>query len=190
MTCPSVQMRSAAAAPGGPQADLAACIVAVATARDREAFAILFAHFAPRVKSYFSQHGANPVSAEDLAQETLFRVWQKAASFDPSRGAPAAWVFTVARNLRLDAMRRERRPENWEGLPDQPGSDHGAIRAQQERLLRRALNELPAEQLEVVRLSFFADMPHSEIGRYLGLPLGTVKSRIRRALSRLYLALK
>ena len=79
--------------------------------RDRAAFAALFAHFAPRVKAWLMRQGAPPAQAEDLAQEALLMVWRKAPLFDPAKASAGTWVFTIARNLRIDAIRRERRPE-------------------------------------------------------------------------------
>lgn len=172
--------------------DLAECIIAVARDRDRGAFAVLFRHFAPRVKSYLSKHGAGPDVAEDLAQETLLAVWHKAGLFDPAKAGAATWVFTIARNLRIDAMRRERHPSALRDLPPVPGladGDERTAQAERERLVALALGDLPTEQAELVRLSYFEDKSHTDIERRLGLPLGTVKSRLRLAMRRLRLAL-
>src|SRR5215813_2520904 len=95
-----------------PQAqDLNALLGRVAAMRDRAAFAVLFSHFAPRVKAYLLRLGAPPALAEDLAQEALLNVWRKAHLFDPAKASAATWLFTIARNLRIDVIRRERRPE-------------------------------------------------------------------------------
>ena len=168
---------------------LSAAIVAIAEHGDREAFATLFSHFAPRVKSYLLRLGAAPESAEELAQETLLTVWRRADAFDPGRAAASTWIFTIARNLRFDALRREKRPS----MADDP-SDAGAAPAAPDAILAalrdetrigRAIAELPTEQARVVRLAFFSDKPHSEIAQELDLPLGTVKSRLRLAMTRL-----
>ncbi len=170
--------------------DWNALLLAVARERDRNAFQRLFAHFAPRLKAYLMRLGASGAVAEDLAQETMLALWRKAALFDPAKASAATWTFTIARNLRIDAIRREKRPEidpNDPALvPDEAeGADNGIARAQAEAKLRAALTELPREQMEVVQLSFFADKPHSVIASELGLPLGTVKSRLRLAMARL-----
>jgi len=160
----------------------------VAAQRDRAAFAALFAHFAPRVKAYLLRLGASPAIAEDLAQEALLNLWRKAHLFDPAKASAATWLFTIARNLRIDAIRRERRPEldPEDFLPEAaPAADDGMAMAEDEARLRAALKELPADQIQVVELSFFADKPHSQIAAELDIPLGTVKSRLRLAMARL-----
>ena len=165
-------------------------ILAVAAERDRAAFAALFGHFAPRVKRYLLGLGAGVGLAEDLAQETLLAVWRKAEQFDPAKAEAATWIFTIARNLRIDAVRRERHPEVDPDDPllvPAPPEDALERLAAAERSARivRALGTLPAEQAAVVRLAFLEDKAHREIERELGLPLGTVKSRLRLALARL-----
>jgi RNA polymerase sigma factor (sigma-70 family) len=173
----------------GALTDFSGLIVAVAERADRGAFAILFGHFAPRVKSYLLRLGAPPEAAEELAQETLLTVWRRAASYDPNRAAASTWIFTIARNLRIDLIRRERRPlmaEDPSLVPEpEPAPDNAAIAAQQETRIAAALKQLPPDQAEVIRLSYFADQPHSEIALSLKLPLGTVKSRVRLAMMRL-----
>jgi RNA polymerase sigma-70 factor (ECF subfamily) len=164
----------------------------VAAMRDRAAFAALFAHFAPRVKAYLLRLGASPALAEDLAQEALLSLWRKAHLFDPAKASAATWLFTIARNLRIDAIRRERRPElDPEDFMPQaaPAADDGLVLADDEARLRAALKDLPADQIQVVELSFFADKPHSQIAAELDIPLGTVKSRLRLAMARLRRAL-
>jgi RNA polymerase sigma-70 factor (ECF subfamily) len=177
--------------PGGamtPEA-LALLLAAVAGRRDRAAFAALFGHFAPRVKTYMLRLGASAVQAEDLAQETLLMVWRKADRFDPALAGAATWVFTIARNLRIDALRRERPVVGVDELDEHASDDAPADamleQAQAERGLRAALAALPEEQAMLLRLSFFEDHAHGDISRQLGLPLGTVKSKLRRALLRL-----
>lgn len=173
----------------GPE-DPSAWIGDIAARRSRESFALLFAHFAPRVKSHLLKFGVRPDQAEELAQETLLVVWRKAAYFDPNRASAATWIFTIARNLCIDALRRERHPEALEHEPAlQPEQETpaDAVVVALERLgrVREALGGLSPDQVEVVRLSFFEDKPHSEISEDLGLPLGTVKSRLRLAVARL-----
>lgn len=167
-----------------------AYLVAVATRQDRQAFAALFGHFGPRVKSYLLRLGAEAVTAEDLAQETMLAVWRKAAQFDPAKADASTWIFIIARNLRIDALRRERRPEIGEPDPllvpaPLPAADEMIDAARLGARLRASLEALPAPEAEVVRLSFFADKTHREIERELGIPLGTVKSRLRLALRRI-----
>jgi RNA polymerase sigma-70 factor (ECF subfamily) len=169
-------------------------IVAVGSARDRAAFRELFDHFAPRVKGYLVRLGAGNAVAEDLAQEAMLTLWRKAALFDPKKASASTWIFTIARNLRIDAIRKERRPQidpnDPTFLPDAERQvDETMDWATAEDRLKLALAELPREQAQIIELSFLADKPHSAIAAELGLPLGTVKSRIRLAMSRLRAAL-
>jgi RNA polymerase sigma-70 factor (ECF subfamily) len=174
--------------------ELNALIQRVGQARDRAAFQELFVYFAPRIKAYLMRLGAGAPVAEDIAQEAMLALWRKATLFDPGKAAAATWVFTIARNLRIDAIRREKRPEFDPNDPalvpdDEPAADDEVARGEADERLRAALTVLPREQIEVVELSFFADKPHSAIAKELGLPLGTVKSRLRLAMGRLRTAL-
>jgi RNA polymerase sigma-70 factor (ECF subfamily) len=174
-------------------AEMDALLGRVARDRDRAAFAALFNHFAPRVKAYLLRLGAPAGVAEELAQEALLSVWRKAHLFDPAKASAATWLFTIARNLRIDAIRRERRPElDPEDFMPEPDADADAalVLAENEGRLRIALKELPVDQIQVVELSFFADKPHSQIAAELGIPLGTVKSRLRLAMARLKRAME
>jgi RNA polymerase sigma-70 factor (ECF subfamily) len=169
--------------------DAATLVVRIAD-QDREAFKALFTGFAPRVKTYLLRHGATPAQADDLAQETLLTVWRKASYFDPRRASVAAWLFTIARNLRIDSLRRERATVAYDlDPPERPDdaapADDELAAAERDTRVREALKILPPEQVEVIRLSFFQDKPHSEIAQDLELPLGTVKSRLRLAMARL-----
>lgn len=178
-----------AAPPRNASANLSLLVAAIATHADRQAFADLFTHFAPRVKSYLLRLGAPPEAAEELAQETLLAVWRKASAFDPGRAAVSTWVFTIARNLRIDALRRARRPADLQDpalSPPAAAAPNAAIMAlQDEARVGHAIATLSTEQAQVIRMAFFSDKPHSEIAGELGLPLGTVKSRLRLAMGRL-----
>ena len=167
---------------------LSALIVAIAERGDRAAFATLFNHFAPRVKSYMLRLGADGELAEELAQETMLTVWRRADGFDHARAAASTWIFTIARNLRIDAARRGQRmkhddPFDESIAPDLPDAILSA--AQDETRVASAIGQLPLDQARVIREAFFSDKPHSEIAAELGLPLGTVKSRLRLAMARL-----
>jgi RNA polymerase sigma-70 factor (ECF subfamily) len=173
-----------------PDLDAQACVARIVAIRDREAFKILFLAFAPKVKTYLIRHGASVAQAEELAQEALLTVWRKAEYYDPARASVAAWLFTIARNLRIDAIRKEQSAMAYalasppaEASEQSPEDDRET--AEREARLREAVSVLPAEQMEVVRLSFFHDKPHAEIARDLCLPLGTVKSRLRLAVVKL-----
>jgi RNA polymerase sigma-70 factor (ECF subfamily) len=167
--------------------DASGLILAIAERGDRAAFAALFNAFAPKVKSYLLRLGAPAAAAEELAQETLLAVWRKAAQFDPLRAGASTWIFTIARNLRIDALRRERPlPAHELDEPDiEPPAEPQVLAAERDRRVRAALAARSREQAQVVELSFFSEEPHTAIAERLGLPLGTVKSRLRLAMTRL-----
>ena len=167
---------------------------AVAEGSDRTAFAALFRHFAPRVKGFLVRAGADEALADELAQETMVVLWRRAATFEPARAQASTWIYTIARNLRIDHYRRTaggpvEAPDDWDP-EQQPASAHLEPEellhaAQRERGVHRALAALPTEQAHVLRLSFFDEHPHARIAQDLGIPLGTVKSRIRLAVMQL-----
>jgi RNA polymerase sigma-70 factor (ECF subfamily) len=169
-------------------------IEAVAAHRDREAFARLFEHFAPRLKAYLMKAGATPGAAEDFAQETMLTVWRKAELFDARKAHAATWIFTIARNRRLDALRQDARrppPPEIDLAPQEPERpDHHVLAVDDAERLDEAMRRLSSDQIEVLKLAFFHDNPHSEIARALDLPLGTVKSRIRKAMIKLRVMLE
>ena len=158
----------------------------VAKNLDREAFAELFDIFAPRVKTFIIRKGAAPDLAEDLVQETMINVWTKAGFYDPAKGSVLTWIFTIARNLRIDRIRREAsRPVSelgdFDAPSDSPAGEEILLQKDEARAVALALGNIPAEQMEILMLSFIEDLPQVEIARRLKLPLGTVKSRMRLA---------
>lgn len=160
---------------------------------DEAAFGELFRHFAPRVKAFLMKSGADAALAEECAQDVMATLWQKAHLFDPARASVATWIFTIARNRRIDALRRQRRPEP-EDLPwgPEPEPDQADVLALQQESARLgdALNTLPDPQRHLVERAYYGDLTHREIASETGLPLGTIKSRIRLALERLRHELK
>jgi RNA polymerase sigma-70 factor (ECF subfamily) len=163
---------------------------AVARHGDRQAFARLFAFFAPRVKSYLMRLGADEAAAEDLMQDVMLTVWRRAPSYDPTLAGVSTWIFTIARNRRIDALRRGKRPAMDANepalLPSAPPAPDNALAAQQwESKITAAIATLPAEQAQMLKLAYFDDRSHSDIAAALSLPLGTVKSRLRLAVGRL-----
>lgn len=171
-------------------AELAGLIEAIATHRDPDAFAVLFDYFAPRVKGFLIRANMPAAAAEELAQDALLTVWRKAEQFDPSKAGASAWIFTIARNLRIDVARREQRARLLDlEAPDEsepPASpDSMLLIGEREQRVHAALAHLSDDQLRVVRLSFFEGKPHADIATKLEIPLGTVKSRIRLAMNRL-----
>lgn len=158
----------------------------VADRRDIDAFRQLYQAFGPRVKSYMMRQGADADTAEELAQETLLAVWRKAQLYAADKGSATTWIYTIARNLRIDRLRRE---FPWQELPeghDETASedqlpDEAVSQAERQIRVRTALAQLPSDQHEVVALSYLEGLSHSEIAERLALPLGTVKSRMRLA---------
>ncbi|WP_127598007.1 sigma-70 family RNA polymerase sigma factor [Nitratireductor alexandrii] len=167
----------------------------VASGRDRDAFAALFDHFAPRINGFLQKQGMEAGAAEDLTQEVMAVMWHKAHLFDPAKSSLATWLFRVARNRRIDGLRRDRShlidphdPFFWPDAAEAP--DDGLDARQRDERVRLALADLPDEQADLVRLAFFNGLTHSQIADSTGLPLGTVKSRIRLAFARLRRALE
>lgn len=183
---------------GGESKDLAermAALMVSIAGHDRTAFASFFSYYAPRVKSYLRRQRADERMAEDLMQEVMLTVWRKAELFDPAKASVGTWVFTIARNRLIDAMRRQNRPdldpEDPSLAPEAPvPADVGLATLQIGQRVRNAMASLPADQAEVVTLSFIEGIPHSEIADRLSIPLGTVKSRLRLAFVRLRPALE
>lgn len=168
-------------------------LVAIRDERDQTAFAELFTHFAPRVKGFLMKSGADAALAEECTQDVMATLWRKAHMFDPSRASVATWIFTIARNRKIDAFRKQRRPEpedlTWgpEAEPDQ--ADALGLRQDIDQLTE-AIARLPGKQRDLIQQAYFGDLSHSEISQITGLPLGTIKSRIRLALDRLRHAMK
>ena len=173
-----------------PEIDSNALLRAVAEDRDRKAFKELYAHFSPRLKAYVLRQGTEPQIAEEVVQEAMVKVWRKAGQFDPAKAAASTWIFSIARNMRIDLLRRNYRPEPDRNdpsfMPDpEPQAFDTVSLGEDSRRLRQLMETLSLEQRKVLQLAFYEDKPHSEVATELNLPLGTVKSRIRLALQRL-----
>ena len=178
----------------GDEAVRFALLVEAVAGGDRAAFGQLFAYYAPRVKGYLLRLGLGAAQAEEVAQEVMIAVWRKAASFDRRQASVATWIFRIARNRRIDLFRRERRgaldPADpafhppAEALPD--AALEGAARDAE---VRAAMAELPEDQRVLVREAFYEELSHSQIADKTGVPLGTVKSRLRLAFAKLRLRL-
>lgn len=163
-------------------------LIRVRDQKDETAFADLFSHFAPRVKAFLMKSGADAALAEEYTQEVMAALWLKAHQFDPTRASVATWVFTIARNRRIDALRKQRRPEPQDlawGPEAEPDQAEVLTMQQESKKLEIALQALPGAQRELIERSYFGELSHSEIAAETGLPLGTIKSRIRLALERL-----
>ncbi|GEB38781.1 RNA polymerase sigma factor [Gluconacetobacter liquefaciens] len=181
-------------APVPDGADLSALIARVAASRDRTAYAALFKYFAPRVKAYLRRAGMEGAEAEEATQDVMLIVWRKADRFDPARAGATTWVFAIARNVRIDHLRR-RNSGAASTMPELDTEEHAPsaetlmLADEREERIRMALDGLTDEQREIVRLSFFSETPHAAISSALALPLGTVKSRIRLAMVKLRAAI-
>jgi RNA polymerase sigma-70 factor (ECF subfamily) len=163
---------------------------------DRQAFAALFRFYAPRLKSFLGRQGYTEAECEDLVQETMLNIWRKASSFDPIKAGVSTWIYTIARNAGIDRRRREGRGADWRELtefdevdPD-PSAETRMLVAESEIRIRQALKELPEEQAAVIRMTFYGEDRQTDIASTLGIPLGTVKSRVRLALARLRKAME
>jgi len=167
----------------------------IAASADKAAFTRLFAYYAPRVKGYLLRLGMSQAEAEEVSQEVMVAVWRKAASFDRQQASVATWIFRIARNRRIDAFRRDQRAvldANDPIFHPEPsaGAEQLSVAAERESQLRTAVAELPAEQRDLVRVAFYEDLSHSQVAERTGLPLGTVKSRLRLAFAKLKLKLR
>lgn len=171
-------------------ARLADQLEAVARSADRDAFAALYRTFSPRIRAYLVRLGADSAQADELVQETMVTVWRKADTFDRQQAAVATWLFTIARNKRIDALRRERRPEYDPSDPalvpwPEPLPDAQLDASQRQDRVRTAIGTLPDEQSALLRQAFVDGLSHRDIATRTGLPLGTVKSRLRLAMGHL-----
>ena len=160
----------------------------IRTEKSEAAFARLFYHFAPRVKAFLIKSGADAGLAEECAQEVMVTVWNKAHLFDPTRASASTWIFTIARNKKIDALRKQLRPTpddlGW-GPEHEPDQEEMVGLQQETEKLGHAIANLPQKQSVLVERAYFEEMSHNEIAEATGLPLGTIKSRIRLALERL-----
>lgn len=169
---------------------LADCVEQIAAVKSRAAFSEIFEHFAPRLKSYLMRLGSDPSSAEEIMQEVMLNVWRKAEQYDRNQASVSTWIFRIARNRRIDNHRRINKPDLDAEDPmlkpaesEQP--DITVNRLQIETIVRREIETLPEDQLVLLKAAFYEGLSHSEIAKTYGLPLGTVKSRIRLAFQRL-----
>ncbi len=181
-------------APSPDAAEFAALVEAVAARQDRAAFTQVFAYYAPRVKAYLIRLGLGAAQAEEVTQEVMVAVWRKAGSFDARQASVSTWIFRIARNRRIDVFRRDKR-ETLDANdpafepPAEVRPDGAAEAAERETQVRQAMDALPPEQRDLVRRAFYEDLSHSEIAASTGVPLGTVKSRLRLAFAKLKLTL-
>ena len=173
------------------ESDFSALLTQVGSDQDQAAFTILFNHFAPRIKSFLLSNSVDANLAEELAQEVMVTVWRKAYQYKPERAAASTWIYTIARNKKIDLFRKNKRKQDvgedvlrltpWEGQ----GPGEVANRDQRKEIILMALEDLPEEQAHVIKLAFLKGLTHKEIANGEDIPLGTVKSRIRLGLQHL-----
>lgn len=186
-------VKSGGKAPGknSDMQEMAACIRAIADRKDRKAFEDLFRFYAPRLKAVLIKGGAGLQEAEEVMQEAMVLVWRKAEQFDPAKASPSTWIYTIARNRRIDLIRREKRapldPEDpfFQNISAQPDGEQVYTENERASIIREYLKTLPEEQLLLVQKAFYEEMTHQAIAAELDMPLGTVKSRLRIAMRRL-----
>jgi len=172
------------------QDKLAMLIRQVAQNLDRDAFSTLFDLLAPKVKALLMRRGLDSAAAEDVMQDVMISVWTKAGLYDATRGSLQGWVFTIARNALIDRVRR-RKPDisidmiEWDPADDAEDSEERMLREERASQLKGAMKAVPADQLAVLQLAYQEELTQTEIAAHLGLPLGTVKSRMRLAYAHL-----
>lgn len=179
--------------PSAARHDWAVLVDAVACRRDRDSFLRIYDYFAPRLRRYLQGLGGDEGLAEELAQEALLRLWQRAAQYDAARSSLSTWLFRIARNLFIDRARKEpvwsQTQEYLEemGVLDGAGESEppGTEALTEEANIRRAIEQLPAVQARLIRMSYFEAKSHQAIADELAMPLGTVKSHLRRAFLKL-----
>ncbi len=171
-------------------------VAGVATRQDVDCFMRIYDHYAPRLLRYLLSLKAGPAQAEELVQDAMLRLWRRADMFDPARASLATWLFRVARNLHIDSVRSE---PHWLDIQDaldwldRPESESGTSSTEaftDHAGLVRAIDRLPATQARLIRMSYFESKSHSEIAHELGMPLGSVKSNLRRAFAKLQAGLR
>lgn len=176
------------------------CLEAIAEQQDRQSFVQLFKHFAPQIKGYARSSGLTMMGdalADELVQETMTNLWRKAHLFDRNKASATTWVFTIARNLRVDLLRRQSKHMTGltsDDLWEEPATDDDQTdRIHQSHMahhIQAGITQLPLEQRQVIGKVFLEDKSHQEAANDLNLPLGTVKSRIRLALKKLRIGLE
>ncbi len=175
--------------PGLAVASDAQLLMAIA-GRDKAAFAALFERYAGKLKAFMMRSGAAAADADEIAQDVMVAIWRRAATFDPTRAGASTWIFAIARNRRIDMIRRSRRPAPdpedplWQPDPEPDGLDI-LTQSERERRVRDGLASLAPEQRAVLVAAFYDGLSHGEIAVAQSLPLGTVKSRMRLAFRRL-----
>ena len=170
--------------------ELSSSIELIGKNQDKSAFSNIFRYFAPRLKSFLVKAGSTDMQAEEVIQEVMIAIWTKSSTYDSSKSSVSTWVYTIARNKRIDKIRKEKRhylSESDEGLeiPVDSTQEREIFSAQISNSLKKYMSNLPEEQSRLLKLSYFYNKTHADISEELKIPLGTVKSRIRLALTKM-----
>jgi RNA polymerase sigma factor (sigma-70 family) len=171
--------------------DWAPLVLAVAERQDREAFALIFDFFTPRLEAYLMRLGLGASEAEEITQDVMVTLWRKAGLFDPQKSGLSTWLYRIARNRRIDLSRRSRTesidPQSPAilALADPAQTDQALEYRQRDDRVRASIETLALEQRQLVMLAFYEGLSHQQIADRTKIPLGTVKSRLRNAFSRL-----
>tara|TARA_Y100000589_G_scaffold330831_1_gene381806 strand:- start:1157 stop:1780 length:624 start_codon:yes stop_codon:yes gene_type:complete len=170
--------------------DLTLCVELIGKNQDKLAFNSIFTYFAPRLKSFLVKAGSTDTQAEEVIQEVMIAVWTKSSTYDSNKSSVSTWIYTIARNKRIDKIRKEKRhflTESDEGLeiPVDSTQEKEIFTAQVSNSLKKYMSNLPEEQSKLLKLSYFYNKTHADISAELKIPLGTVKSRIRLALTKM-----
>ena len=170
--------------------DLTLCVELIGKNQDKLAFNSIFRYFAPRLKSFLVKAGSTDSQAEEVIQEVMIAVWTKSSTYDSSKSSVSTWIYTIARNKRIDKIRKEKRhylSDSDEGLeiPVDSTQEKEIFSAQVSINLKKYMSNLPEEQSKLLKLSYFYNKTHADISAELKIPLGTVKSRIRLALTKM-----
>lgn len=168
-------------------------MIAVRDDRDQGAFGSLFDYFAPRLKGFIMKTGTSSAQAEEIVQDVMLTVWRKAEMFDPHRAQVSAWIYQIARNRQIDTIRKESRPMPDELAQDpdlEPDASQILAIEQEAGQLKTAISNINDDQRDIIEKAYLGELTHQEISIQTGLPLGTIKSRIRLGLERLRHELK
>jgi RNA polymerase sigma-70 factor (ECF subfamily) len=182
--------------PNSSTADHTALVGRIVASADRQAFILLFDYYAPRINAYLQRLGSDKASAEEMTQDVMLVLWRKAHLFDASKSQLGTWLYRIARNRRIDLGRRGRfdildMDDHVLNIADDTDSvDKQMDMEERAEYVRQAIAALPNDQRDLVQLSFYEHLSHADISARTGLPLGTVKSRIRLAFTRLRRALE
>ena len=162
----------------------------VAINQDKASFKKIFDYFGPRLKSFLMSSGADETVAEEVIQETMAIIWTKADYYDPKLASPSTWIYTIARNKKIDILRKSRKAilENIDTAilpPVEPKLEEDVDHDQRFEIVNKYLNDLPKEQLDLLKMNFIEEKSHGEIAEITKIPLGTIKSRIRLAMEKI-----